>query len=266
MTGLGLPVGWPPGPGELAALQRQLAEEAARLGPVALPSPVVFGGCFVAWATGEAGPGHAGDRGWADAVAWQPTAGGSGGARPTGQVLAGARQWPRQASDVLAQTVVQGRAPAPYARGLLALREGPLLEAAVSGLRPRPSLLLVDATGRDHPRRGGLALHLGAVLGLPTVGVTHRPLVAQGPLPRAWARGARAPLWLGDEVVAYWACTRTGARPVVAHAGWGTSAAQAADLVLLASTGAARSPVPLQEARRVAREARWLAERGGPLA
>ena len=43
-----------------------------------------------------------------------------------------------------------------------------------------PEVLLVNATGRDHPRRAGLAFHLGAVLGLPTVGVTTRPLVAQG--------------------------------------------------------------------------------------
>jgi hypothetical protein len=57
--------------------------------------------------------------------------------------------------------------------------EGPLLEAAVRALPAQPDVLLVDATGRDHPRRGGLALHLGAALDLPTVGVTHRPPVAE---------------------------------------------------------------------------------------
>jgi hypothetical protein len=61
-----------------------------------------------------------------------------------------------------------------------------------------PKVLLVNATGRDHPRRAGLALHLGAVLGLPTVGVTTRPLVAKGPWP-VDQRGAT--LWLGGEVV-----------------------------------------------------------------
>jgi deoxyribonuclease V len=53
--------------------------------------------------------------------------------------------------------VVSGEAGAPYLPGLLALREGALLEAAVRALPRPPEVLLVDATGRDHPRRAGLA-------------------------------------------------------------------------------------------------------------
>jgi len=53
---------------------------------------------------------------------------------------------------------------------MLALREGLLLEQAMRALPIAPEVLVVNATGRDHPRRAGLALHLGAVLGLPTVG------------------------------------------------------------------------------------------------
>ena len=56
---------------------------------------------------------------------------------------------------------------------------------------------LVDTTGRDHPRRAGLATSLGAVLDLPTVGVTHRPLLAAGDWPDD-RRGATAPLRVGD--------------------------------------------------------------------
>ncbi|HEY8236284.1 MAG TPA: endonuclease V, partial [Gaiellaceae bacterium] len=70
-----------------------------------------------------------------------------------------------------------------YEPGLLALREGPVLETAVRALTARPDALLVDATGRDHPRRAGLALQLGAILDLPSVGVTHRPLLADGDWP-----------------------------------------------------------------------------------
>jgi deoxyribonuclease V len=152
---------------------------------------------------------------------------------------------------------------ASYEPGLLALREGPLLGSAVGALRPAPDVLLVDATGLDHPRRAGMAVHLGAVTGLPTVGVTHRPLVAAGEMPPApWRRGATSPLLLGGHVVGRWVCTRTGVRPVVAHAGWRTDPDTAAEVVLLASTQGARTPVPLQEARRVAREARALAGAG----
>ena len=150
--------------------------------------------------------------------------------------------------------------PAAYVPGLLALREGPILEAAVRTLDTLPDVLLVDATGRDHPRRAGLALHLGAALDVPTVGVTHRPLVGGGAEP-ALARGATAPIRIGDDEVARWVRTASVVRPVVAHAGWRTDATTAATVVLACSSEAARTPMPLQQARRVAREARWFSER-----
>jgi len=116
-------------------------------------------------------------------------------------------------------------------------------------------VLLVDATGRDHPRRAGLALHLGAVLGVPSIGVTHRPLVARGEPPSLGERGRSSPVFLDDEEVARWVCTRTGVRPVVAHAGWRTSPDVAAEVVLRFASGA-RTPEPLRLARCCAREAR----------
>jgi deoxyribonuclease V len=111
----------------------------------------------------------------------------------------------------------------------------------------------------DHPRRAGLALHLGAVLGMPTIGVTHRPLLATGP-PPVFERGASSPLLIGADLVGYWVCTRSGSRPVVAHAGWRTSPETAMLLVLACSSQGARTPAPLGEARRVARETRAVAE------
>ena len=160
---------------------------------------------------------------------------------------------------LLEQSVVAGTVPSSYQPGFLALREGPLLAEAVCSLTRLPEVLLVDATGQDHPRKAGLALHLGAILDLPTVGVTHRPLLASGEAP-VLERGATSPLSIDDSVVAYWVCTRSSARPVVAHAGWRTSPTTAAALVLACSSEAARTPIPLVEARRVVREARAVAE------
>ncbi|HEX9376922.1 MAG TPA: endonuclease V [Actinomycetota bacterium] len=84
------------------------------------------------------------------------------------------------------------------------MQRGPLLESALRALKAVPDVVLVNATGRDHPRRAGLALHLGAALDLPTVGVTERPLMATagepgpdpgaaspGPLPGPGAPGPR---------------------------------------------------------------------------
>jgi deoxyribonuclease V len=213
---------------ELVAAQLKLG--VARPEPWRLTrSLAVPGGCFVCFGRGQAGPGAKGDPGWAGAAIVR-----SGG-------------------DVL--TVVStGEAGGPYVPGLLVRREGLLLEAAVRALPELPEVLLVDATGRDHPRRAGLSLQLGAVLDVPTVGVTHRPLLADGEWPPD-ERGARSPLVLEGEVVGFWVRTRPGTRPLACHAAWRTDPETAAELVL-ALTGQLRTPEPLRQARTAARRAR----------
>lgn len=221
---------WPASPEALIARQRELARTdpppwAPSARPVAGASYCCFA-CGPRFATGgEAG----GEPGWAAATRKEP------------------------GHRAVAATV-EGWAPAGYAPGLLARREGPLREAAVRRLAQRPEVLLVDATGRDHPRRAGLALQLGAVLGLATVGVTDRPLAARGD-PPAEHRGAHSPLWLDGEVVGHWVRTRAGVKAVAVHAAWRTTADTAVELVL-ATAGKARTPQPLREARRAARAAR----------
>jgi deoxyribonuclease V len=118
-------------------------------------------------------------------------------------------------------------------------------------------VLFVNATGRDHPRRAGLALHLGAVLDLPTVGVTDRTLLAEGPDPliTAWSS---TPLLLEGEVVGAWLRTREGVRPVAVHAAWRTAVPVAIDVVRRAP-GQMRTPGPIRLARQAARRARSFA-------
>ncbi|MGH2349074.1 MAG: endonuclease V [bacterium] len=156
--------------------------------------------------------------------------------------------------------VVRGKAGSSYTPGLLALREGPLLEAAVRSLTEKPDVVIVDATGRDHPRRAGLALHLGALLDLPSVGATHRPLLARGATPPD-EEGATTPLLLDEELVGYWVRTRRAVRPLAVHAAWRTSP-DVAVAVALALCRGSRAPEPLRLARRAAREARAQDERG----
>jgi deoxyribonuclease V len=155
---------------------------------------------------------------------------------------------------VIASAVIAGEASAPYQPGLLALREGAALEAAIRSLGCDPDVVLVDATGRDHPRRAGLALHLGAVVDLPTVGVTNRLLVAEGAWPTD-SRGAIAPFRVAGEVAGYWVRSRRGARPLAVHAAWRTDPETAAEVVL-AGRGRMRTPEPLRRARTLARMAR----------
>jgi len=219
-------VTWPATAHELTQLQQALGE----MTPGRWQPPTTLrrvGACFVCFERVQ-GAGAAGDRG-----------------------IAGAAVTHRR---LLAGVTSSGPAGGPYLPALLALREGPLLERAVRALPIAPEVLLVNATGRDHPRRAGLALHLGAVLGLPTVGVTTRPLLAQGAWPTD-ARGGTAPLLLGGEVVGCWVRTRPGARPVAVPAAWRTDA-EAAVQVVLAATRGARTPEPLRRARTLARTRR----------
>jgi deoxyribonuclease V len=219
---------WPTDRDELVAAQRELA--AARPAPWRLPDrPLEVGGCWVCFPRGLTGPGQAGDPAWAAAMTMRPS-------RPD--------RW----------HVETGMAEAAYEPGLMALRVGDLLESAVRRLPEPPDVLLLDATGRDHPRRAGLAVHLGAVLDLPTVGVTHRPLSATGDWPADHA-GATSPLRLGEETVACWLRTRTGTRPLVVHPGWRTDLDVALSVVRGALAGH-RTPEPLRRARRQARRAR----------
>lgn len=261
-----IPTPWPPTDDELVRLQQDLAgaaDDALEHAPWTPSQRLAVAGCFVAFARGEAGPGHPGDRAFAAAVVWRPP----GAPRPRrgDEALRGMPMTdePRRASDVEDQHVVDDRVPASYAPGLLARREGPILAAAIGGLSVRPDVALVDATGRDHPRRAGLALHLGAALDVPTVGVTHRGLTVPDRPPAIDQRGQWTAALDGAGVTAAaWVCTRSHARPLLVHPGWRTGLRTAVDLVLATSTPTARTPVPLQEARRVAREARTIAGAG----
>lgn len=217
---------WPRTAAELERVQGGLAQET----PVAwaMAPDASVGAVFVCFGRGGQGPGERGDLGWAGAVV--------------------------ERRHRIVASCVEGEAGAPYRPGYLALREGPLLSAAVRGLRSLPAVLIVNATGRDHPRRAGLALHLGAILDLPTIGVTNRLLVARGEWPDD-RPGAAAPLILGGENVGYWLRVRSGVKPIAIHAGWRTDPRTALDVVR-SVRGPVRTPRPLRRARTIARLAR----------
>ena len=113
-----------------------------------------------------------------------------------------------------------GRLPVtfPYVPGLLSFREIPPVLEALRGLQVVPDLLLCDGQGYAHPRRFGLACHLGVLTGVPTIGVAKSLLVgAHEPL--AESRGSWAPLLDGDEMVGAAVRTRTGVTPIYVSVG-----------------------------------------------
>lgn len=138
----------------------------------------------------------------------------------------------------------------PYIPGLLSFREAPVCLAAIAGLETQPDLVLVDGHGRAHPRRCGIACHVGYELGIPTIGVAKSILVGRhGEL--CDERGSTAPLIYRDEAIGMAVRTRPGIKPVYVSVGNLITLNDAVDWVLR-TTGRYRLPEPSRLAHKLA--------------
>ncbi|MEU9824262.1 deoxyribonuclease V [Micromonospora chersina] len=160
---------------------------------------------------------------------------------------------------VVDEAVDVGRPAFGYVPGLFAFRELPALLAALERLTVRPDLLVCDGHGLAHPRRFGLACHLGLVTGLPAIGVGKTPLVGAWDEP-APQRGAWTPLRDGGEVVGRVLRTRDGVKPVFVSVGHRMSLDNAVDRVL-ALTPRYRLPETTRTADHLCRRALADADR-----
>ena len=127
------------------------------------------------------------------------------------------------------------RARWPYVPGFLSFREAPVVLEAFRQLKTRPDLVICDGQGRAHPRRLGLASHVGLALGLPTIGCAKSLLVGTIPREPGRRRGGRAPLMDGDERIGTVLRTRTGVNPVFVSVGHRIDLASAERWILAAS-------------------------------
>lgn len=153
-----------------------------------------------------------------------------------------------RSGEVLEVSGARARARFPYIPGYLSFRETPALLEAARGLRRAPDLLLCDGHGRAHPRRFGIACHLGVSLDVPAIGFAKSRLVGthREPGPR---RGAHVPLRDDGERIGEVLRTRTGVKPVYVSVGHRVSLATARRWVLrLASRY--RIPEPIRAAHR----------------
>jgi deoxyribonuclease V len=147
----------------------------------------------------------------------------------------------------------------PYVPGYLSFRESPAILAALSRLTRRPDLLLVDGHGIAHPRRFGIATHLGVLLGMPAVGCAKSKLVGGSEEPGK-RKGSRRPLWVDGarrkvapgegEVRGAVLRTRDGVRPVFVSPGHLVDIDSAVDIVLRTTTRY-RLPEPIRCAHNV---------------
>jgi deoxyribonuclease V len=155
--------------------------------------------------------------------------------------------------DTIEESVVTGTAAFPYVPGLFAFRELPALMEALRRLTVEPEVLVCDGYGLAHPRRFGLACHLGVLTDLPSFGIAKTPFVGTYE-PPGEERGASSPLRDGDEVIGRVLRTREDVKPVFVSVGHRIGLDTACDLAL-AMTPEFRLPETTRRADRLSREA-----------
>ncbi|SEQ99787.1 Endonuclease V [Azotobacter beijerinckii] len=161
--------------------------------------------------------------------------------------------------EPLAERLVRMPTSMPYVPGLLSFRELPAVLHALAELPQVPDLVFCDGQGIAHPRRLGIAAHLGVVSGLPTIGVAKKILVGThaelGP-----RRGNQVDLVYQGDVVGTVLRSKDGVRPLIVSPGHRVSLASAPRLVMACVTRY-RLPEPTRLADRLASR---RAGRGGP--
>jgi deoxyribonuclease V len=148
--------------------------------------------------------------------------------------------------EVADQAVVRSRARFPYVPGLLSFREAPAGLQAWARLRTPPDCLLCDGHGYAHPRRFGLACHVGLLVDLPTIGCAKSVLVGDYREP-GQRRGSLSDLVHEAETVGAAVRTREATSPVFVSAGHRVSLATAVATVLSCSPRY-RIPEPIRQA------------------
>ena len=152
--------------------------------------------------------------------------------------------------EIAEVAVAQAPLTFPYVPGLLSFREVPVLRAAFERISGAIDLLLVDGQGLAHPRRFGLACHLGLLLDMPTIGCAKSRLLGEHDAPDE-AAGSRADLLDRGELIGGVLRTRTGVKPLFVSLGHRIGLAAAEEWVLRCCSGY-RLPEPTRLAHQAA--------------
>ena len=158
--------------------------------------------------------------------------------------------------DVLDRSGVLAEAQFPYVPGLLTFREAPAVIEAFEKLRVKPDVLICDGQGIAHPRRMGLAAHLGLWLGIPTIGCAKSWFFGEFDEPGP-DRGDWSPLTDQGETIGAVLRTRSRVKPVFVSSGHLCDLAGAIDVVLAMAT-TYRQPITTRLAHQFVNELRLL--------
>jgi deoxyribonuclease V len=165
------------------------------------------------------------------------------------QCLAAVVVWDMEAQTVIEERTASRPLTFPYVPGLLSFREAPAILAALRKLRAKPDAIMCDGQGLAHPRRFGIACHVGVIVGLPTIGCAKSRLIGTHDDP-ANARGSRAPLRDRGEIIGSVLRTQDGVSPVYVSVGHLIELASCERLVTACATRS-RLPEPTRLADRL---------------
>jgi deoxyribonuclease V len=139
------------------------------------------------------------------------------------------------ALDLVEHAIARVATRFPYVPGLLSFREAPAVLAAFERLKSMPDLVLCDGQGIAHPRRFGIACHIGLALDRPAIGVAKTRLIGTHRAP-AQKRGAWVPLFDAGEVIGAVLRTRSGVKPLYVSIGHRVSLGAAVRWVMACTT------------------------------
>ena len=162
--------------------------------------------------------------------------------------------WDVLNQEVLEQHVVRRPIQFPYVPGLLSFREAPAILAALRKVKTEPDVFLFDGQGIAHPRRFGLASHVGLQINRPSIGCAKSRLtgtcVEPGP-----ERGAVEGLYDGEECLGFVLRTRAHVKPMYISVGHRISLQSAVDVSLMCATRY-RLPEPTRLADQLVAQAK----------
>lgn len=153
--------------------------------------------------------------------------------------------------EVVDQATWEGPVAFPYVPGLLSFREMPAILPALERLTGEPDVFVLDAQGYAHPRRLGLACHLGVLLDKPSIGVAKTRLVGRYDEPGP-EKGERSPLVHRGETIGSVVRTRTNVNPVFVSVGHRATLEDAVGLTLRCATRY-KLPMPTHLAHRLSK-------------
>ncbi len=156
----------------------------------------------------------------------------------------------------VAESVAISHTNFPYIPGFLSFREVPVLKEAFRKLSIKPEVLLVDGQGILHPRRLGLASHLGLELGIPTIGVAKKPLLGEFEMPINKS-GAYLPIMVEGEVRGFILRSRKSVKPIYISPGHLINLEWTLKIVLNCLKGF-RLPEPIRQAHLLSNKAKSL--------